>query len=336
MTTVEEIKLTSAELGLLWMSYIPISARISVHGIFGGKSIDKGAQSIFKSYNIDVQNLKNEIAKILTNEKVIIPFGFDERDITPEAPPVFDDVFNIMFLRRMMKLNFGHDGVFIGMTYMKEVNNYFESNYLICNKYYMMATNYLLRKGVIALPPFVPMPKKVKFIQDKNYMSGINIFSPKRLLNTVEIGYIHEAMESSIFNMKLLKGFAQVATDSKVKKYFIEGMDLSNRIISKLSDILLQSDIQPPNFWNGKVTNSTESPFSDKLMMYINSLIASTPLGFTALGASFNMRIDLPLKLAFISKDTFEYAKKGAKIMIKHKWMEEPPQIKEKNNLGKV
>ena len=47
------------------------------------------------------------------------------------------------------------------------------------------------------------------------------------------------------------------------------------------------------------------------------------------------MRSDLPLKLALISKDTFDYAKKGGKIMIKHKWMEEPPQMEDRNQLTK-
>ena len=40
-----------------------------------------------------------------------------------EAPPLFDDIFNIMFLRQMMKLNFGHSAVFSAMSYMKEVND---------------------------------------------------------------------------------------------------------------------------------------------------------------------------------------------------------------------
>ena len=39
------------------------------------------------------------------------------------------------------------------------------------------------------------------------------------------------------------------------------------------------------------------------------------------------MRNDLPLTLGLISKDTFDYAKTGAMIMIKHKWMEEPPEM---------
>ena len=128
--------------------------------------------------------------------------------------------------------------------------------------------------------------------------------------------------------MKLLTGFAQVATEIEIKKYFIEGKKLLKKHIAELSNVLLQSDIEPPNTQAGKVTDSTQSPFSNKLMIHVNSLISSTPPGFTVSGTAFSMRNDLPLKLALISKNKFEYSKKGSKIMIAHKWMEQPPQMK--------
>jgi hypothetical protein len=199
----------------------------------------------------------------------------------------------------------------------------------------MLTTNYLLGKGVLARPPYVTMPKQVEFIEDKNYMSGFNVFSEKRSLNTIEVGYINEAIEYNIFGMELLTGFAQVAKEKEVRKYFIEGKELSKKNISILSSMLSESDIQPPSTWAGKVTDTTQAPFSDKLMMYINSLISSTSIGFTALGTSFSMRADIPVKLGLISKDTFNYSKKGAKIMIEHKWMEEPPQMEDRNQLTK-
>jgi len=336
MTTEAKIKLTSSELGTLWMTYISKSARLLIYDLFKDKTIDKEAQDILSACITEVQNVKDGIANIFNNENAVIPLGFDKSDILREAPPLFDDIFNIMFIRQMMKLNFGNNGVFPAMTYMKEVNDILKLDYDISNKYYMITTNYLLGKGVLAKPPSVTMPQKTEFIEDKNYMTGFNIFSEKRSLNTIEIGYINEAIEYNIFSMQLLTGFAQVAKESEVKKYFIEGKELSKKIITKLSDTLLKSDIQPVGTWAGKATDSTQAPFSDKLMMYINSLIASTALGFTALGTSFSMRNDLPLKLGLISKDTFYYAKKGAKIMIKHKWMEKPPQMEDRNQLTKI
>jgi hypothetical protein len=235
----------------------------------------------------------------------------------------------------MLKLNFGYSSVFSTMSYMKEVHDILKHNYDIADKYYVITTNYLLEKGVLAKPPYVTMPKQVEFIEDKNYMSGFNIFSDKRALNTIEVGYINQAIEANIFGTQLSTGFAQVTAEDEVKKYFIEGKELAKKIISDLGDVLLQSDIQPPSAWAGKATDSTEPPFSDKLMMYIINLFSTSAIGYSAIGTSFSMRSDLHTKLSLIAKDSFSYAVKGGKIMISHRWMEEPPQMEDRNQLIK-
>ncbi|MBU3180861.1 DUF3231 family protein [Clostridium psychrophilum] len=335
MTTEAKIQLTSSELGTLWMTYISKSARLIIFDLFKDKTIDKEAQNILSTYIPQGQNILNEIVNVFNNEKAVIPMGFDERDVVKEAPPLFDDIFNIMFLRQMMKLNFGHSAVFSAMSFTKEAHDILKHNYDLSDKYYVMTTNYLLEKGVLAKPPYVTVPQKIEFIEDKNYMSGHNIFADKRALNTIEVGFINEAIEDNIFGMQLMTGFAQVAAESEVKEYFIEGKELAKKIITNLSNVLLQSDIQPPSTWAGRATDSTETPFSDKLMMYITSLVSSSSIGYNALGTSFSMRSDLHTKLAIIAKDTFDYAKKGGKLMIIHKWMEEPPQMEDRNQLTK-
>ena len=110
-------------------------------------------------------------------------------------------------------------------------------------------------------------------------------------------------------------------------------MELSKKIISTLSDILLQSDIQPPSTWTGKATASTVAPFSDKLMMYNTSLLSTFGLGSSAIGAAFSLRSDLPLKLANLSKDIFTYSQDGGQLMVKNGWMEEPPQAEDRFQL---
>jgi hypothetical protein len=335
MTTEAKIQLTSSELGTLWMTYQSACATLAKCDFMKEKTIDKEAQNILNTYVAEAQSVKDKIVNVFNNEKAVIPIGFDDRDIILEAPPLFDDIFNIMILRQMMKLNFGHSAVFSSMSYMKEVHDILKLNYDIADKYYVMTTNYLLEKGVLAKPPYVAMPTQVEMIEDKNYMSRNNILTDKRSLNVIEVGFLNEAIEDNIFGMQLMTGFSQVATDKEVKKYFLEGKELAKKIVSKLSDILLQSDIQPPSTWAGKATDSTKTPFSDKLMMYTTSLISASAIGYNALGTSFSMRSDLHTKLSLIAKDTFGYAKKGGKLMIEHKWMEEPPQMEDRNQLSK-
>ncbi|MBU3189486.1 DUF3231 family protein [Clostridium bowmanii] len=132
-------------------------------------------------------SVKHKIVNVFNNEKAVIPIGFDERDIIRESPPLFDDIFNIMFLRQMMKLNFGHSAIFSAISYMKDVHDILKLNYNIADKFYVMTTNYLLGKGVLAKPPYLAMPKQVEIIEDKNYMSRANFLSDKRSLNTIDL-----------------------------------------------------------------------------------------------------------------------------------------------------
>ena len=178
------------------------------------------------------------------------------------------------------------------------------------------------------------MPKKIEFVEEKKYMNG-GVFTDKRALNTIEVGFFVQSLEFNIFSMQLMTGFAQVAKEGEVRRYFIEGKELSKKIISKINSVLLQSDIQPPSTWAGNATNSIVPPFSDKIMMFLTNLMSIYALGYNALGTSFSLQSDLPTKLLLIEKDTLSYANEGGQLMIKHKWLEEPPQMDDRNQLTK-
>jgi len=334
MTTEAKMQLTSTELGRLWMSYQIKSALIEIFKKFRDSTIDAEAKSILDSSVIGNQKIISEITKIFNSQNVIIPMAFTDKDIYQDAPPLFDDIFNIMFLHQMTKLNLVFSSLYLATSYMKEVRELFKLIHATSENYHDLATDYLLEKGVLAKPPYVTMPNKIEFIEDKEYLTG-KMFSDKRALNTVEIGYIYDSIQDNISGMQLTTGFAQVAHESEVKRFFIEGKELSKKIITNLTDVFLQSDIQPPSTWAGKATDSILPVFSDKLMMYIVNLISGFATGNNSFGSSFSMRSDLPLVFTEISKDLFNHSKKGGILMIKHMWMEEPPQMEDRNQLTK-
>jgi len=335
VTTEAMIQLTSTELGRLWMTYQIKSATLILLGQFRDSTVETEAKSILDSSIIENQKVISEMEKIFNSQNAIIPMAFGDKDTFKDAPALFDDIFHIMFLRQIAKMNLGFSSLYLATSYMKEVQELFKLNHAISEKYYVLATDYLLKKGVLAKPPYVTMPNKIEFIEAKKYVSGFKIWTDKRALNTVEIGYIYEAIEDNILGMQLSTGFAQVAHESEVKRYFIESKELSKKIITNLTDIFLQSDIQPPSTWAGKATTSIQPAFSDKLMMFVVNLISGFAMGNNSLGTSFSMRSDLPIIFTEISKDLFLHSKKGGILMIKHMWMEEPPQMEDRNQLTK-
>lgn len=333
MPTITKTAISASEIGTLWMTYLIKSLMSIFVDRFAQESQDKTARKILEKHSKENNKLLAEIEGIFTKEKAVVPEGFSGRDTFNDAPALFDDIFHIMFLRIMMKINLGFNALHMGMSYREDILDFFESTVLNSQETYRVCTDYLTDQGVLAKPPYVTIPKEVEYIEEKKYMSGISLFSKKRALNTLEIAYLFQTIEVNVFGMQLMTGFAQVAKEKEVKEYFITGKELAKNIVRETGNLLLDSDIQPPTTWAGKATDSVVPPFSDKIMMYCTNIMASYAIGNNALGMSFSMRSDLPAKLAVASKDTLDFAREGGKLMIKHKWLEEPPQMEDRNLL---
>lgn len=331
----EKAAITSSEVGTLWLTYQEKTMVLRILEYFIGKADDEKAKDIMTSLYGEIDNYVNKITETLQNEGAIIPVGFTAQDVNKEVPKLYDNGFDIMFVRLLNEISMGLHSLNITMTYREDIVLILKELTTVTQKYYNICTQYLLEKGLLVKSPYVSMPRSVEFVKNNNYLGGlpINPFSKKRTLNTVEIAQIHHSIESNIFGMQMITGFAQCANKEEVKNYFNDGAELAKSIVKELSETLLHDGIQIPQTSGGNATRSTIAPFSDKLMMYCTSLFCSFSLGSGSLGTAFSLRNDLPAKMTIFMKDIFEYAHKGAKIMIKNGWMEEPPQMEERDQL---
>lgn len=333
MNISNNMPISATELGTLWMAYQEKTMQMRVLEYILEKVEDKEAEGILTShYNKKIEDVQM-INDIFQNEEAVIPTGFTAADVNKGVPRLYDEMFELMYIRMMTKVEIGLYALHSSMSYREDIRNLNNRFNVEALETYNKTTHILLEKGVLARPPYVSMPKQVDFIRDKNYMSGFNLFSETRALNTIEIGQLYQTIETNITGMQMMTGFAQAANDGQVKSYFVKGMELAKKIIRNLSDVLMQSDIQPPSTWAGRATDSTVAPFSDKMMMYNTSLLSSFGLGGNAIGAAFSLRSDLPLKLGNLAKDIFTFAQDGGKLMVKNGWMEEPPQSEDRYQL---
>lgn len=332
--TSTHIPITSSELANLWNTYHEktMIMRILEHFIEHADSAEK--QLLNMHYNNAAKTVEM-IKSIFQQEGAVIPIGFVESDVYKGVPKLYDYMFNIMYLHMMSNVEMSLYALFTGMSYRKDITDFFIQLTAQSQEINNKCTQFLLEKGVLTRPPFVSMPKDVHFVENKNYRNGFNLFSEKRSLNTIEVSLIHHAIESNLVGMQLMIGFAQVAEKKEVRKYFIEGMELSKKIEIELGGFLRESFIEPPATHAGKATESKTAPFSDKLMMFNTNLLTSFSLGSNALGGAFSLRNDLPAKMAILAKDIFTFSQDGGKIMIKNGWMEEPPQIEDRIQLTK-
>lgn len=266
----------------------------------------------------------SEIRSLLNGAKTISPIGFTDQDVNRGVPPLFDDSFYVSFLRTVMKLGIALNAIHLTMAYREDITDLFKRTSSHSNSIYTKCTELLQNNGFLARPPVITLPKENKLVQDTSYISGLH--TKKRKLNAVEISLLFHGIENNLFAIQLLKGFIQVAEHEDVKEYFIKGKRLAKEIVQGFHELLLESDIQAPNNSVGTPKDTKEAPFSDKLMMFLINLFSSFGLTSNALSTSFSIRPDLPTKMTLAARDIFTYTKEGGKIMIRHNWMEEPPQ----------
>jgi len=329
--------ITSSELGTLWLTYQQKTMVLQILEYFIEKADDVQAKEIMTGLHTEIHDYVVKIKTVFQSEKAVTPVGFTSEDVNKDVPKLYDHGFDIMFIRLLKEITTAQHALNLTMSYREDIVMIYKGLLDITQKYYNLCTQYLLEKGLLPRPPYVSMPTSVEFVKDTNYLGGttFNPFHIKRTLNTIEVTHLHHAVESNVTGLQMITGFAQCANEAEVKKYFNEGAELAKSIIKEISEILLQSDIPIPVSSGGNATRSTIAPFSDKLMMYCTSLFCGFSLGGNSLGTAFSLRNDLPTKMTVIMKDIFEYAHKGAKIMIKNGWMEEPPSMEERSQLKK-
>lgn len=323
--------ITSSEIGTLWITYQQKTMVLQMLEYFIEKADDDEAKKIMTNLYEDITSYVERIKGIFQSEGAVIPVGFTPNDVNKGAPKLYENGFDIMFIRMVKEISMAMHTLNLTMSYRDDIMMLFRELTTITQKYYDQCTKYLLEKGLMARPPYVSMPKSVEFVKETNYLSGLNPFSEKRSLNTVEVAHIYHGIESNITGMQMIFGFAQCTKETEVANFFTRGGELAKSIVKEMGEVLLRNDIHVPASSGGNVTQTNVAPFSDKIMMYCVSLFCSFSMGGNSLGTAFSFRNDLPVKMSSFMKDIFDYAHQGAKIMIKHGWLEEPPQMKKTN-----
>ncbi len=318
--------MTSSEIGAVWITYQQKTMLFQMLDYFINNADDHEAREIMSSLKEEIQPFIAQMVSMFNAEGIPTPIGFVPQDVNKDAPKLYDNGFDIMFVRIIKEISSGMHTLNLTMVYREDIILLFRDLTKMTQKYYDYCTKYLLNKGILQRAPYVSIEKSIEFVNTNNYLDGAKLFSDKRPLNAVEIAHIYHGVESNVTGMQMIFGFAQVAKEKEVKKYFNKGGELAKSIIKDMSEGLLENNIQVPATAGGNITDSKVPPFSDKIMMYCISLFCSFSLGGNSIGTAFSLRNDLPVKLATYMKEIFEYAHEGAKIMIKNGWMEEPPQ----------
>jgi hypothetical protein len=146
---------------------------------------------------------------------------------------------------------------------------------------------------------------------------------------------IFQSLISNVFSKVLITGYSQVAQSEEVTNFMLKGKKIASKHIEVLSSILHESDLSAPPTWDSEITESTVSPFSDKLMMFNSRVLSQAGILNYGAAISMSMRHDLTPTFTRLSAELGKFGDEGLSIMIENQWLEEPPRDADRNTLAK-
>ncbi|MDF2857599.1 MAG: hypothetical protein K0Q87_3450 [Neobacillus sp.] len=322
-----------SEAGSLWQTYQEKTLIMRFLEYFIEKADDPQARNILGGLWQELNFYVREMEDLFSEQGMAVPVGFTSEDVHLQAPKLYDNGFDILFVRVLKEVSMGLYTLGMNMTYNKKVMAIYEGLTTVTQKIYKLSTSYLLENGVLSLPPKVTLPLKNEMIKSKEYKDGFKLFGENRPLNSLEVGIIHHNLEVNNIGMQLITGFAQCAQNNEVKQYFLKGIKLAKKQVKVMEELLLEGDVQLSATSGATVTTSTIPPFSDKLMMHCIYILNGFGLIGAGTGGFFSLRNDLAVKTLLIAKDVYSFAQEGINIKIKNGWFEEPPQMEDRSQI---
>jgi Protein of unknown function (DUF3231) len=327
------INLTSAELSHLWNTYMGDSMAICVLSYFIENTQDTDIKAnLYNALSLSKKHVK-EIGQIFKKEKIGIPYGFNEEDVNVNAPALFLETFYLSYLKQMSRIGITAYGLGLSLAVRGDVRTFYRNCLLESMDLDEQVTNIQLNKGLYVRAPFIVAPNnKVEFVNKVSFMNGV--IGEQRPLLGMEVAHLYGNIQTSAFAKALCIGFSQAAQSKEVTTYMVKSRDKAGKHIDLFSKKINESHLKVPMTWNDTVTDSTISPFSDKLMMFHLSSLAATAMADYGVALASSARRDLGLLYAGLIAEMGLHIEDGAKIMIENSWMEKPPSANDRDRLA--
>jgi hypothetical protein len=294
---------------------------------------DQNVRSILE-FGLDFTKKRIQVVtQILNMENYPIPIGFTDQDVNLEAPPLFSDTMILVYMLNMGRFSLTLDSMMFSLSARDDVADFYSECVAQSKELADWGRKLALQKRVFVRAPYLPIPNQVDFVKKQSFLNGW--FGNRRPLLGIEISNLAYNAERSALGEALIMGFSQVAKLKEVRQYMVRGREISAKHLEVFSTLLLDEHLPSTKNMSSEVTDSTISPFSDKLMLsHVTGLIAS---GIGQYGASMSSspRRDLGLMYTRLMAKIAKYSEDGANIIINNEWMEEPPKATDRDELTK-
>ncbi|MDQ0351610.1 hypothetical protein J2R98_001427 [Alkalibacillus filiformis] len=330
--TVENIRLTAAEVSELWGAYMNDSLTVCVMKNFLNKVEDDEIKPLVESSLTSALNHLQEIETIFNNEGYPIPVAFSENeDVDINSPRIFSDGYMLEYLREMGQIGKKAYSSAVAFSTRSDVYQYFSNCLQETQQFHGQAVQVSLKQGTYMRPPYLPIPKKPDFVKKQSFLQGW--FGDRRPVTGPEVTHLFSNIQRNALGAATMAGFTQTTQSKELRRYFQRGKEIANKHIEIFSSLLRENDLPVPMTWDTEVTDSTSFVFSDKLMLYQTTSLNALGLSYYGLSIANSPRHDLGVHYTRLMAEVAQYTQDGTNMMIDHGWLEQPPQAAERDKL---
>jgi rubrerythrin len=326
------MRLTSSEIAALWTQYMNGSAGLCINKYMIKIIEDTEIRAVFE-FAIEIgQKQLSAIERLLQKEKYPVPKGFTDEDVNLTAPRLYEDAYCLHYLH-VMSIHGTHGySAAVTTATREDVREYFIRCSQSSTELYNHTLKLLLSKGLYTRAPVISPPERIDFVESSNFLAGW--FGDNRQLNCLEISNIFFNLIKSKMTNTLILGYSQVVQSDEVKRFLLNIIEVINDHIQMFESLLTNNDLKVPPSFDELVTSSTTPPFSDKLMMFNTGFLFTVAIVYYGIGLSSSMRTDLTAKYLNAIGGDLKVGADWTDIMIKHKWIEQPPQAIDRRTLA--
>ncbi|WP_164667371.1 DUF3231 family protein [Virgibacillus doumboii] len=329
----EKAKLTSSEIGTLWGQYINGTMTDMVNRYMISIVEDKAIKSLFRSAVKTFGKQKKQIESFIKNEGFPVPIGFTEADLNKDAKRLFSDMFCLNYLHIMTIHGLAGHLTSFSVSVREDLRRFYDTCEDDGKKMYHQTINLLLEKGEFQRDPYCYPPKSREFVTSKEFTDGF--LGKGRHLASTEIISISLSTKKSVLAKTLCIAFNQVAQTEEVRKFMTDAVKVADNNIQSFSKIITADNLPVSKSWETEVTVSTDSPFSDKLLMYHIGFLSQVAQEYYGKGIASAMRTDILAAYETTILRNLKVTKKWFNIMVQNKWLEQQPLVPNRNEIAK-
>ncbi|QCJ44819.1 DUF3231 family protein [Bacillus sp. S3] len=328
-----KLKLTSSEIGTLWEEYVNGTMTDVVNRYMVSIIEDAAIKAIFEDAIKTFSKQKQQIVIFIENEGFPVPIGFTESDLFKDKPRLFTDIFCLNYLHIMTLHGLLGHSTALAVSVRKDLRDFYDSCDNDAKKMYHQTIELLLEKGSFQRDPLFYPAKTPEYISGQDFIDGF--FGKGRKLAATEIISISLNIKKSIMAKTLSIAFSQVAQTKEVRKFLTDSENTADGQIKAFTKIMQTDNLPVPKSWETEVTTSTDSPFSDKLMLYHIGFLFQAAQNYHGAGLAASMRTDLVAAYESTILQNLLVTKKWFNLMVQNKWLEQPPLAPNRKEIAK-